>query len=496
MKRLALVMGCLGAAVLLSQATHSSVTPTSFAQSSDTCDTLITRALQEIGTACVENGRNETCYGNVLVSATLTDDNLNFRETGDIVPVTSLEALITRPANPETGEWGVALMDLTADLPEDADGLVRMVLFGGVEVTPTVEQVVPDAPTCQFTNTNASNLNMRGGPGLTYRVVDVLNRRETIEVYGQSDDGWLRSARGWVYGPLGSLACAPNTELLLMNDPASAYIAPMQAFSMTIDDSGQCRAAPPGLLIQTPDRTVANIVINNVEIRAGSTAFITGDADTMIVANYDGDVRTLINGSATKIPVGGQIEVPVDEEGNINGRVSGLRPIQGQTRDLDPRILALLPTEVSIPRPAVFTSTSGSGPGQWLGCGSCSTCGHPANECVTAPDGACLWDPSTCNAPASDTIGISCSPACSGTYVCGPGAQLPFSLTYNGAGVGTISDHDFATAGPVQVTVLNTSPTSINFVVECLTFGTGSVSVYIDDTLGNNFSSSFTITIN
>jgi len=36
------------------------------------------------------------------------------------------------------------------------------------------------------------------------------------------------------------------------------------------------------------------------------------------------------------------------------------------------------------------------GPGQWLPCGSCDTCGHPASECVTSPEGACLWDPATC----------------------------------------------------------------------------------------------------
>jgi len=35
-------------------------------------------------------------------------------------------------------------------------------------------------------------------------------------------------------------------------------------------------------------------------------------------------------------------------------------------------------------------------PGRWLGCGSCNTCGHPTNECVTSPEGACLWDPATC----------------------------------------------------------------------------------------------------
>ena len=37
--------------------------------------------------------------------------------------------------------------------------------------------------------------------------------------------------------------------------------------------------------------------------------------------------------------------------------------------------------------------------GGWGPCGSCDTCGHPASECVTSPEGACLWDPATCAAP-------------------------------------------------------------------------------------------------
>ncbi|MBI5960453.1 MAG: hypothetical protein HY866_17055 [Chloroflexi bacterium] len=34
-------------------------------------------------------------------------------------------------------------------------------------------------------------------------------------------------------------------------------------------------------------------------------------------------------------------------------------------------------------------------PGGWGACGSCDTCGHPG-ECVTSPEGQCLWDPATC----------------------------------------------------------------------------------------------------
>lgn len=36
--------------------------------------------------------------------------------------------------------------------------------------------------------------------------------------------------------------------------------------------------------------------------------------------------------------------------------------------------------------------------GQWGPCGSCDSCGHPANECMLNPDGQCVWNPTTCGA--------------------------------------------------------------------------------------------------
>ncbi|MBI5961503.1 MAG: PD40 domain-containing protein [Chloroflexi bacterium] len=42
-------------------------------------------------------------------------------------------------------------------------------------------------------------------------------------------------------------------------------------------------------------------------------------------------------------------------------------------------------------QPQVQTSQSG-----WGACGSCATCDHPQSECVTSPEGQCLWDPATC----------------------------------------------------------------------------------------------------
>lgn len=43
-------------------------------------------------------------------------------------------------------------------------------------------------------------------------------------------------------------------------------------------------------------------------------------------------------------------------------------------------------------------------PGSWGECGSCSTCGYTASECVRAPDGSCIWDPGRCA-----YTGVSCN---------------------------------------------------------------------------------------
>lgn len=46
--------------------------------------------------------------------------------------------------------------------------------------------------------------------------------------------------------------------------------------------------------------------------------------------------------------------------------------------------------------PQVVFDPGSGGDGQWGACGSCNSCGYPENECVTSPEGQCLWDPTTC----------------------------------------------------------------------------------------------------
>lgn len=481
------------------------------------CDALVQEAMQEIANACVNIGRNEVCYGNDQISATLKDDSLFFEARGDIVPVDAIEAIITRPADPESGEWGVALMDIQADLPADSDGSVRIVLLGGVNVAPALEEPVEELPTCQFTNSANDNLNMRIGPGTNFRVVDILDRDATLDVYGQDASGeWLRSSRGWVFAELGDLTCA-GEDLTVMESTQDAYVAPMQSFTLQVDEAAECQTAPAGLLIQSPEGQTANIMVNNVELRIGSTAFVTmsGDNSQMSVANLDGNVSMSADGGTTRIPTGAQANVGI-EGGQSSGTPTGIRPFSNTVSNLSNDITNALPETLDVPNTLVFEqpqpgSSGGSGntgsdsgnppPGQWLGCGSCDSCGHPGNECVTSPTGQCVWDPGTCAAPPETPIVTPDPPVLTvpdSLYFCGPEETFQVSATYSSSDGAVIEEAsaDSSDAFAVQISdLVTTSPTTYNIILFCNGQGTSTITTGVLDSEGRQLQTSFDVLV-
>lgn len=98
------------------------------------CIDLYEDALQIVGTACAEMGRNEACYGHFALTAQLqAASDGQFETSGDIIDVIDIQSLETQPADPANGIWGVALLQLQADLPDDSDDTMTFILFGDVE---------------------------------------------------------------------------------------------------------------------------------------------------------------------------------------------------------------------------------------------------------------------------------------------------------------------------------------------------------------------------
>lgn len=319
-------------AVMLGSSPFEESQHTTYAQTNlqaDACNSMVEEALRLVAIRCLDVGRNEACYGNSAISATLNDDSLSFAAPGDIIPISAIDALITRPINPDAQEWGVAILNLQADLP-DQDDSVQILVFGGAQVSPTVTELAADTPTCNFTNSSGRNLNLRAGPGENFAVFDVLDADDPLQVYGRSaDGGWLRSSRGWVFAADGTLDCASADELRLIENTQDIYSAPMQSFTLRVDDEARCDAVPSGLLIQSPTGQTANLQINNVELKIGSTAFISmgGNQKSMTVTSLDGNVDVVNAG--VPLPVGGQLQIQMNEEGGFSGDPDDVGEVEG-----------------------------------------------------------------------------------------------------------------------------------------------------------------------
>ena len=313
------------------------------------CDGLVTQALELVADTCVAIGTNQLCYGYDTINATLNDPSLFFDRPGDIVPVTALETLNTGSINTATGEWGIALMDVQADLAV-ADGSVRILLFGGAELSPANDPAAAGLQTCTFTNDGAAPLNLRGTPTLNARVTDVLGVGSQLQVYGTTAEGdWLRSARGWVQTQAGTLDCETDA-LTPLDSTSDAFVAPMQAMTLRVDEAAQCESIPAGMLIQTPDGQTASLLVNGVEMQVGSTALLTHERESgcQTVHSFNGDVDVVTHN--TPLPVGGAVRVPGEtaEGRECFGEGDTYRPAVEQIGttegDFVPRLTAALQT--------------------------------------------------------------------------------------------------------------------------------------------------------
>ncbi len=108
-----------------------------------TCPQIVETALAATDQFCADIGRNQACYGNIQLDAELrpTAANTRFQVAGDVVNVADLQSLRLSPMDVTTGEWGVAMMKLQANLPDTLPGQnVTFVLFGDVEIENAVAE--------------------------------------------------------------------------------------------------------------------------------------------------------------------------------------------------------------------------------------------------------------------------------------------------------------------------------------------------------------------
>lgn len=110
------------------------------------CPQIVETALAAADEFCADTGRNQACYGHIALTAGLRGDveDFVFEQPGDRIDVVSLDTLRLNPMDIKTGEWGVALMRLQANLPDTLPGQnVTFLMFGDVEIRNAVSEDDP-----------------------------------------------------------------------------------------------------------------------------------------------------------------------------------------------------------------------------------------------------------------------------------------------------------------------------------------------------------------
>lgn len=102
----------------------------------DACPALVKRALESVRQVCGDLGRNSVCYGNNQIEASFDSKaQVTFDRPSDKAPVSELRTLRTFPLDEKLGLWGVALMNIQANVPNTLPGQgVRFVLYGDVAI--------------------------------------------------------------------------------------------------------------------------------------------------------------------------------------------------------------------------------------------------------------------------------------------------------------------------------------------------------------------------
>lgn len=125
----------------------SSISPMDTARAqggAEACPALIDTALTLVAEVCAAPGRDTACYGHTLVDAELwsPDPDLHFNRPADTLPLMMVRSLHTAPVNPAHDQWGLAVLNLRADVPDVLPGqAVTFLLMGDA----TLESaVMPD----------------------------------------------------------------------------------------------------------------------------------------------------------------------------------------------------------------------------------------------------------------------------------------------------------------------------------------------------------------
>lgn len=89
----------------------------------EACVDVVNAAIEVAADACEGGGINTVCYGNTQLDADAQSGaDITFESVGDVIDITELALLEAAPFDPDTEEWGIAIMTLRARVEGSSPG--------------------------------------------------------------------------------------------------------------------------------------------------------------------------------------------------------------------------------------------------------------------------------------------------------------------------------------------------------------------------------------
>lgn len=310
--------------------------PLSAQDDDEQCPPIITDAITLAGESCDDLGRNSACYGHnqVVASFNAEDTAENFSEPADTAELADIMSISTAALNADESVWGLALMNVQANIPDTIPGqAVLFFLMGETDVENRANQIMEIVPT-NITITSSERVNIRSGAGRNFNALGTADSGSVQSATGISEDGeWVRVAFGDADGWISRSLITPEDETAFNALPvvSEEILSPMQAFYFTTGAGNPaCKTAPDALVIQSPERLSVNLTVNGATVKIGSTIVLTtlmGDSaqDDAIEDNcrrteaivLDGELVT--NQNKLAIPIGHSafFTACLDENGDV-----------------------------------------------------------------------------------------------------------------------------------------------------------------------------------
>lgn len=361
------------------------------------CPVYYQRAVTQAETACDDINRNQACYGNNAVNLIpfSNDTEINFAVPGDLADVEVIRVLSLSALNTESGEWGISMMRLLANInPSNTDD-VTLLLFGDVEMEDASEHTITQPIT---TNSIA---NVRQYPNTTATVIASFPDNLPLNAVGRTEDGsWIQihdtasNTSGWIHS---DLLTGDNIETLQVIESTQPYYGPMQAFYFRGESaSGQvgCNAIPSdGLLIQTPEGVGrVTLWVNEVTIdflsNSGATALVSPNIDdVMTVDMLEGTASVQSDNGGYVAVAGSSVTVETNTSSGDSPNVKPPQPINTLMANGEPTVI-LGREIITLPAsPDAIAAANGLTPTQYqevVQYGVVLTASEPANTASNA----------------------------------------------------------------------------------------------------------------